>query len=159
MEFGFIPDARLGFKCQDPSISYPFKGDTVTMTILLITCTAGPIFILILIEWLREKSFKRIKIDMIWFYYREVLIGTTVVLLITEVMKLLVGEPRPHFLDSCEPDANLNCAPGTFVTEFQCTNTRLSYYQKVDSSRSFLSGHSSVSVFIGLFCSVSTNFC
>ncbi|RZC41628.1 uncharacterized protein BDFB_011811, partial [Asbolus verrucosus] len=153
VEFGVIPNTNLGFTCKDPKISYPFKGDTVSVTNLLISAYFGPIFVITLVEVLKENSFKRVCVGTVWNYYKECLIGATLVLLITEVIKVIVGEPRPHFLDSCEPDVNIACQAGTFIFEYNCTNNRLSNFFKSDITRSFPSGHTSVSIFIALYCS------
>jgi phosphatidate phosphatase len=42
-------------------------------------------------------------------WYWEFFIGVVMVLVVTEVAKLLVGEHRPHFLDTCRPDLVINC--------------------------------------------------
>ncbi|XP_015837125.2 putative phosphatidate phosphatase isoform X3 [Tribolium castaneum] len=151
VEFGIIPNTKLGFTCKDPKLSYPFKGDTVSVTTLLISAYFGPILIITLVEVLKEHSFKKVRLGIVWNYYRECLIGATFVLLITEVIKVIVGEPRPHFLDSCEPD--VKCKEGAFIVEYNCTNTRLSNFFLSDITRSFPSGHTSVSLFIALYCS------
>ncbi|KAJ3648836.1 hypothetical protein Zmor_020608 [Zophobas morio] len=153
IEFGVIPNTKQGFICKDPKISHPFRGDTVTMTTLLITAYFGPILIITLVEMLKENSLKKVCVGTVWNYYKECLIGATLVLLITEVIKVVMGEPRPHFLDSCDPDANRNCTQGTLVFDYNCTNTGLSNFFRTDITRSFPSGHTSVSLFIALYCS------
>jgi phosphatidate phosphatase len=35
MEYGLIPTVQTGFYCDDPKISYKFRGDTISITVLL----------------------------------------------------------------------------------------------------------------------------
>lgn len=42
-------------------------------------------------------------------WYREYITGLFLSLFIIEVMKAIIGEPRPHFMDSCKPVPGLNC--------------------------------------------------
>ncbi|XP_071454706.1 phospholipid phosphatase 3-like isoform X2 [Hetaerina americana] len=85
-----------------------------------------------------------------WPWYREFLLGLVVNFLIMDVMKVLVGEPRPHFLDTCRPDLAKNCTTG-YVHSYKCTNTWDSIWEVRDASKSFPSGHASVSVYTALF--------
>lgn len=158
IELGIIPNTRLGFTCKNPQISYPFRGDTVSGTVLLVTAFFGPIFIITLIEVLRVQSMKKVCVGTVWNYYKDCLIGATLVLLITEVIKVIVGEQRPHFFDSCRPDTNQYCHPGTFVLDYNCTNRDMSSFFESDITKSFPSGHSSISIFVALYCSVSPGF-
>ncbi|KAJ8976859.1 hypothetical protein NQ317_014254 [Molorchus minor] len=150
-ELGYVPGSKLGYICNDPSLSHPFNGDTVTPVTLLLGSALLPILVLLLTEILTRQTFKTLYYNEIWFFYKESLIGCTLVLAITEVMKVTVGEHRPHFLDVCEPDTNKDCVNGTFVHSYMCTTKKYQGYFLVDTSRSFPSGHSSVSVFVALF--------
>lgn len=89
------------------------------------------------------------------FVIRELLVGGTLTLLLTEIGKLIVGEHRPHFFDVCQPDTAVNCTPGTFVESYKCTSTEYSYYFLIDSSRSFPSGHASTTTYGGVVLAVS----
>lgn len=49
-----------------------------------------------------------------WFkeslrWYRQYILGLIFVLFITDVGKVLIGEPRPHFLKTCLPIEAQNC--------------------------------------------------
>lgn len=46
-------------------------------------------------------------------WYREYLSGYLIVFFLTCVSKVLVGEPRPHFLDTCKPYQAMNCTSGS----------------------------------------------
>lgn len=89
-------------------------------------------------------------------WYREFVLGLGVVMFVTDAMKLLVSEPRPHFLDTCRPDAARNCSsPTEWIDDFSCTNQRDTPWTVRDSMRSFPSGHTSISVYTSLFVMVS----
>lgn len=47
----------------------------------------------------------------------------------------------PHFFETCKPDALLTCTPGTFVHDYECTNNDERFYNILDASQSFFSGH------------------
>lgn len=88
-------------------------------------------------------------------WYREFVLGLGVVMFVTDAMKLLVSEPRPHFLDTCRPDAALNCSsPSQWINDFSCTNQKDTAWAVRDSMRSFPSGHTSISVYTSLFVMV-----
>lgn len=50
-------------------------------------------------EWLKE--------SLRW--YRQYILGLIFVFFITDFGKVLIGEPRPHFLDTCSPKEAINC--------------------------------------------------
>lgn len=157
LEWGLIPQTKQGFYCNDPTLSFPYRGDTISISTLLVVSVFGPLFVIILIEALREEYFSQIRCRNVWQWYKEYLIVFCIVLLVTEVAKVLFGEHRPHFLLSCVPDTASTCQDGSFVYEFECTNTNAeaTRYFLTDTSRSFPSGHSSVSVFAALYSAVS----
>lgn len=156
IEFNVIPSPRIGYYCRDPSISHPFYGDTITAATLIVGSILAPLVVLVLLEF-RRKNQKQ-SLILIWTWYKEMLVGMVGTLMITEVMKLVVGEPRPHFITTCSPDTEATCTEGEFVREYRCTNTDYSFYTVSDSWRSFPSGHTSISIFVSLFCAVSKQF-
>ena len=42
IEYGLIPTVQTGFYCDDPKISYKFRGDTIGITLLLSLTFLGP---------------------------------------------------------------------------------------------------------------------
>lgn len=124
------------------------------MTTLLIVSTLGPLIIIILTETLRERSFGKVRARIVWNWYKEFLVVYAMVLLFTEAAKVAFGEHRPHFLSTCVPDAAHTCDSGAYVEEFKCTNDGVTSYFLVDSSRSFPSGHASVSFVAGTYSAV-----
>ncbi|KAK4883766.1 hypothetical protein RN001_000037 [Aquatica leii] len=152
LEYGPTPVTKLGFYCKDPTISLPYKGDSVSLFLVLGGSIIGPLLLMTAIELYREKCFNKRLGGEIWFWFRDFMIGLIFNLVLTQVGKVVIGEHRPHFLDTCLPDTGQTCVPGEFVPEYKCTNTFYSNYIITDSSRSFPSGHASVSVYTSLFC-------
>ncbi|XP_017776854.1 PREDICTED: uncharacterized protein T28D9.3-like isoform X2 [Nicrophorus vespilloides] len=150
-EFGFLPQTKRGFYCKDPSLSFPYQGDTISNTLLLSVSFAGSCILLALVEYLRLGSKTKLVLEVSWRWYRDMLVGMVLTLLVIEVCKVIAGEMRPHFLDTCVPDVAASCTPGTFITDYVCTSTVYSRTLIVDSSRSFPSGHSALGMFVSVF--------
>uniref|UniRef100_A0A6P7F1X0 Phospholipid phosphatase homolog 1.2 homolog isoform X1 n=2 Tax=Diabrotica virgifera virgifera TaxID=50390 RepID=A0A6P7F1X0_DIAVI len=151
LEYGFIPGNKLGYYCQDPQISHKYTGEVISPMVLGLGSLLVPLIALLVTEVLSKQSFKKINVREVWYYYRECATGCILVLLLTEFAKILVGEHRPHFLDVCAPDTATSCRANEYVDTYICTNPKYSKYFLIDSSKSFPSGHSSVSWFIGAF--------
>ncbi|KAF5297911.1 hypothetical protein FQA39_LY11896 [Lamprigera yunnana] len=158
LEYGPTPDTRLGFYCKDPTISLPYKGDSVSLGLILGGSVVGPLLLIAFIELYRERNFNKVWGIEIWNWFRDFMIGLVFNLVFTQVGKVLIGEHRPHFFDTCLPDTGLTCTPGEFVSEYKCTNEFYSNYIVSDSSKSFPSGHASVSVYTSLFCAFYVHF-
>lgn len=153
--YGIIQGNQLGFFCNDPLFSHKYQGDTVTPWMLGV----GLVFIFpllyIAIEYIRQGSCRAVfTLDNLFEFYvyvKQLLMGELIVGGTTELAKTIVGEHRPHFFDTCMPDTNMNCTNGTYVFHFTCTNPNATLLDIIDSSRSFPSGHSSISWFAALF--------
>ncbi|XP_049778590.1 phospholipid phosphatase 1-like isoform X1 [Schistocerca cancellata] len=161
LESGVIPSAKTGYYCGDPKISFKFRGDTIGITTLLL----GTFFLPLIFIWVVEtlcvaflneydvpKTKKQCCMQGLWEasrWYRDFLLGLGIVFLTTEVGKVLVGEPRPHFLDTCRPTQPPNC--DGYVNNFTCTNKDVGNWYVRDSTKSFPSGHASLSVFASVF--------
>ncbi|XP_059473457.1 phospholipid phosphatase 3-like isoform X2 [Neocloeon triangulifer] len=167
IETGWLPGAKSGFYCDDKTIAHKFTGDTISLNLLLGVSFVAPLLFLYSIEsscchcsgsdegsWLM-KAWRHT-----WVWYREYMLGLGMIILATELAKIMVSEPRPHFLHTCAPDAMVNgvehcksLAPATqgYIEEFNCTNKDISDYRLRDSVKSFPSGHASVSVFTAMF--------
>lgn len=64
----------------------------------------------------RENNGLRYRLKASWkktlFWFKDYAINLVFLLLMMDVTKVLVGEHRPHFLDTCIPDAGVNCTIG-----------------------------------------------
>ncbi|XP_049817300.1 phospholipid phosphatase 1 isoform X4 [Aethina tumida] len=149
LEYGYIPGTKQGFTCKDPQLSHKYNGETITITILFVGTALTPMAAILLAEYLKKGA---VRLRDFWFFYKECLVGCCFVLLITEIMKIVVGEHRPHFFAVCNPERNIDCKSGEFIQDYTCsTNSPFSSYFISDTSRSFPSGHSSCSVFAAVF--------
>ncbi|XP_066263125.1 phospholipid phosphatase 1-like [Euwallacea similis] len=154
--FGIIPGNQLGFFCNDSLFSHKYRGDTVTPWMLGVGLVFFLPSIFLLVECAKQSCYRDIftlaNLCEFYVYLKQLIIGELVVGSITEIAKTIVGEHRPHFFDTCMPDTNLNCTAGDYVFEFTCTNPNVDKMDWIDASRSFPSGHSSISWFASIFC-------
>ncbi|XP_054277664.1 phospholipid phosphatase homolog 1.2 homolog isoform X2 [Macrosteles quadrilineatus] len=157
MEYGILPEIQsIGFYCGDPKISHKYTGDTVTLKMLLSSTLLLPLFAMCGVEYTCYSVRRVGATRWSWFYqsmawYREYLSGLLIVFFLTCVGKVLVGEPRPHFLDTCKPFQAFNCTSG-YISSYTCTNLEVSHIKLRDASKSFPSGHASLSVYSFMFC-------
>ncbi|XP_046661180.1 phospholipid phosphatase homolog 1.2 homolog [Homalodisca vitripennis] len=156
MEFGVMPEVQsIGFYCGDSKISQKYRGDTVTLKVLLFSTILLPLFTICSVEsscYGTRGSSKRAWWPQALAWYREYLSGFLIVVFLTCVAKVLVGEPRPHFLDTCRPFQALNCTSGKFIASYTCTNSEVGSVKMRDASKSFPSAHSALSVYLFIFC-------
>ncbi|CAF3466850.1 unnamed protein product [Rotaria socialis] len=166
-----IKPVQRGFFCDDTSIQYPFRNDTIPMWLLGIYGGVGPILIFFCVElWVvrpgcggvnakqRRNDFFKTIFHTIFLF----VLGIAVCFLITEVGKRTIGRLRPYYLTICDPIwANLNCtktvntASGLFaipqyITNHRC-NPAASEHDLQEAKLSFPSGHSSYSTYAFIF--------
>lgn len=91
--YGIIPGNKLGFFCNDPLFSHPYRGDTVSATVL--GFGIGLLFPIIyfIIESVRQETFKEIftlpNLFGFYVYFKQFLIGLIIVGGVTEIGKLI----------------------------------------------------------------------
>ncbi|UJR31856.1 hypothetical protein I4U23_019331 [Adineta vaga] len=172
----FIKPVQRGFFCDDTSIQYPFRPDTIPMWVLAIYGGVGPIIIFCCVElWVvrpfscrrgsNGHSLKQRQSDFLKSFFHTVflfILGISVCFLITEVGKRTIGRLRPYYVTVCNPVwANINCtktvttASGTFVIpqyviNHNC-NSSASEIDLQEAKLSFPSGHSSYSTYAFIF--------
>ncbi|KAI2650358.1 Phospholipid phosphatase 2 [Labeo rohita] len=96
--------------CQDESISYPLKPDTithVTLAIVTITCTiiiisSGEAY-LVYSKTIHSNSTFNQYVAAIYKVLGAFLFGGAVSQSLTDLAKYTIGRPRPHFLTVCAP--------------------------------------------------------
>ncbi|XP_014486571.1 PREDICTED: lipid phosphate phosphohydrolase 1-like isoform X2 [Dinoponera quadriceps] len=157
LEFGAIPYKQFGFFCNDPKISHKFTGDTISMVTLLSSLLLAPLITIWIVECVcysadnyKNEGYNGYRSKYIWTWYRHYIVVFIVLAFVCECIKILIGEPRPHFLDTCKPREAINCTDEYF-SSYTCTNTDNSAWFVMDSSRSFPSGHAALSVFTCIF--------
>ncbi|KAL3049453.1 hypothetical protein OYC64_008832 [Pagothenia borchgrevinki] len=148
----FIPYQR-GIYCDDKSISYPYRRDTIShgaMAAVTITCsiviiTTGEAY-LVHTKRLHSNSQFNQYLSALYKVVGTFLFGASVSQSLTDMAKFIIGRPRPNFLSVCAP---LSC--NGYMLQINCTG----YHRDVTESRlSFYSGHSSFGMYCMLFLSL-----
>ncbi|XP_018322762.1 putative phosphatidate phosphatase isoform X2 [Agrilus planipennis] len=88
----------------------------------------------------------------VFHWYVNFLVGALLNLVVVEVLKTLIAEHRPHFLHTCIPDQHEICEDGDYIKDYSCKNKNYDDHFHNDSIKSFPSGHTSFSVYVGIFC-------
>ncbi|GMT15276.1 hypothetical protein PFISCL1PPCAC_6573 [Pristionchus fissidentatus] len=159
----FTGSYQRGFFCDDETILYKFKPNTVPVAWLFVI-SIGATMIAILstehfIMYKIEKSLSRPSYrwknshvhayfveSLIYFAYAQ--IGFIVQLVLTQATKYSIGRLRPHFIDVCKP-IGYNCtSEHQYISEYTCTGS----LTRINEGRlSFFSGHSSTSMYGAVF--------
>ncbi|KAL4236595.1 hypothetical protein ACF0H5_004980 [Mactra antiquata] len=153
--FVYARPTERGFFCDDNSISYPYKPDTISTSMLIAINFVISIIVIVLVEILNciDTKCRQACLTTEGFIfclksYSIFLLGLVIQLLIVEVTKAMMGTLRPNFLDVCRPVYNASLCPG-YISEYTCTG---SYSDEIRSSRqSFPSGHSSFSMYFAVY--------
>ncbi|XP_013879012.1 lipid phosphate phosphohydrolase 2 [Austrofundulus limnaeus] len=142
-----------GIHCDDESISYPYRRDTIThgtMAAVTITCslviiTTGEAY-LVHTNRLRSNSQFNQYLSALYKVVGTFLFGAAVSTSLTDLAKFSIGRPRPNFLSVCAP---VSC--NGYMLQINCTGKP----RNVTESRlSFYSGHSSFGMYCMLFLSL-----
>ncbi|XP_067424688.1 phospholipid phosphatase 1 isoform X2 [Emydura macquarii macquarii] len=150
-----IPFQR-GVFCNDESIQYPIKDDTISYELLAGIIVPFNVIVIIVGEalsvcynHLHSNSFVRNNyIATIYKAIGTFIFGAAASQSLTDIAKYSIGRLRPHFLAICQPDwTRINCSLG-YIENFSCQGDKV----KVNEGRlSFYSGHSSFSMYCMLF--------
>ncbi|XP_028640183.1 phospholipid phosphatase 1 isoform X2 [Grammomys surdaster] len=147
---------QRGIFCNDESIKYPYKEDTIPYALLggiiipfcIIVMVIGET-LSVYLNVLHSNSF--VNNHYVATLYKAIgafLFGASASQSLTDIAKYSIGRFRPHFLDVCKPDwSKINCSDG-YIENFICQGNEA----KVREGRlSFYSGHSSFSMYCMLF--------
>ncbi|XP_063818289.1 phospholipid phosphatase 1 isoform X2 [Pseudophryne corroboree] len=147
---------KRGFFCNDDSIRYPLKEDTISYRLLAAIMIPCSILIIILGEALcvfynRLQSNGFVRNHYVATIYKALgtfIFGAAVSQSLTDIAKYTIGRLRPHFIDACKPDwTQINCSTG-YIEKFVCTGNAVT---ASEARLSFYSGHSSFSMYCMLF--------
>jgi len=165
-----ISVTRRGFYCDDLSIHYPKKPETVSTKVLIIASTlmAWALFSLTEYSIIKQHKFLTTRTFTLWKNksfqipawmgpsLRMLLtyfMGAAANSILTDIAKNVIGWPRPNFMDTCRPlIENVTCANITgykFITTFKCMSG--SQEDLEDALKSFPSGHASFVGFVAFF--------
>uniref|UniRef100_W5MH04 Phospholipid phosphatase 2 n=1 Tax=Lepisosteus oculatus TaxID=7918 RepID=W5MH04_LEPOC len=149
MTIVFRPFQR-GIYCDDESIKYPFKPDTITHGLLAavtISCTviiisSGEAY-LVYTKKIHSNSDFNQYLSALYKVVGTFLFGAAVSQSLTELAKFTIGRLRPNFLAVCAPKV---C--NGYMPEINCTGN---HHNVTESRLSFYSGHSSFGMYCMLF--------
>lgn len=145
----FKPYQR-GIYCNDESIMYPLKPDTITLGMLVaitICCTviiisSGEAYLVYSKKIYSNSDFNQY-VAVLYKVVGTFLFGAAVSQSLTDLAKYTIGRPRPNFLAVCAPKVCVG-----YVKLINCTGS----LQNVTESRlSFYSGHASFGMYCMLF--------
>ncbi|KAM8828523.1 phospholipid phosphatase 1 isoform 2-T2 [Spinachia spinachia] len=147
---------RRGFFCNDDSIKFPLKEDTISYQLLggvmipvtILTMIIGEC-LSVNLKCIKSKSSFGSYVSSVYKAVGSFLFGAAMSQSLTDIAKYSIGRLRPHFLDVCKPDwKGVNCSSGAYVEGVACTGD----VDVVNEARlSFYSGHSSFSMYCMLF--------
>ncbi|XP_062251477.1 phospholipid phosphatase 2b [Platichthys flesus] len=149
MTIVFKPYER-GVYCDDESIMYPLKPDTIThgmLAAVTISCTviiisSGEAYLVYSKRIYSNSDFNQY-VAALYKVVGTFLFGAAVSQSLTDLAKFTIGRPRPNFMAVCAPKA---CTG--YMAVINCTGKP----QDVTESRlSFYSGHSSFGMYCMLF--------
>nr|AIY99931.1 lipid phosphate phosphatase 3 [Eimeria tenella] len=158
--WGLVADPPVrGFYCNDTTIRYPLKAETVPASVATALVIGIPIVIFVAIELLNtfvvEKnslasielkccSLPRIVGNM-YVVCGGFAFGILLNFSLANVAKLCIGRLRPHFLAVCQPNwGSLKCSDSTgdlYVDQYECRGADQAAIK--EARLSFFSGHSS----------------
>ncbi|KAF7646847.1 hypothetical protein LDENG_00181550 [Lucifuga dentata] len=145
---------QQGIYCDDQSISYPYKRDTisqasigaVTISCTVFIITTGEAY-LVYSKRLHSNSQFNQYLSALYKVVGTFLFGGAVSQSLTDIAKFTIGRPRPNFLSVCAP---VTC--NGYMVQINCTGNPVNV---TESRLSFYSGHSSFSMYCMLFLTVS----
>lgn len=161
---GVIPPYKRGFYCDDETIRYPFKPNTVSVPVLLSVNIIVPFLFVETYEYLiirqnskfytpkhsprhQPISLTRHFLTVTTGINVEFMLGLIVEIALMHFAKSSFGVLRPHFIDVCRPNFTMiDCSKNQgYVLEPFCTSTPTTYSERQlkMARESFPSGHSS----------------
>ncbi|CAG5924257.1 unnamed protein product [Menidia menidia] len=148
---------KRGFFCNDESIRYPLKEDTISYQLLggvmipftLIVIICGE-FVSVYLSRIKNQSLGKKYMSCIYKAVGSYLFGAAANQSLTDIAKYSIGRLRPNFLAVCKPVWDrINCKSGGYIENITCT--REDEFMVDESRLSFYSGHSSFSMYCMLF--------
>lgn len=154
--------AKRGFFCDDLSIRYPIKAETVSTKLLIaVTFIVGTILFSVAEYCCSSRKKQRLvrlfgrsisvpnwigPMSCILFTF---LMGSAATSIVTSVAKFVIGWPRPNFMAVCKPNVVCDSNDRTYYTNYTCTGATQDEEQ--DARQSFPSGHASFVAYAATF--------
>lgn len=147
------------FRCDDPNLRSPFLVESVRTRDLVAFVVTVPPVVLLALE-LRRGAGSALRDRTFWAgrLLRRYFVGLLLVAAATQLLKDVIAEKRPYFLDSCRPaildvfsrNATPTCEGSSVVsvTDYICLGSPRGVSHSFDS---FPSGHASASCYAGFY--------
>ncbi|KAI8876770.1 PAP2-domain-containing protein [Backusella circina FSU 941] len=136
------------FSVEDKTIMFPYtENESVPVWLLLVICFVAPIVVIAIVSLAGVGYKPRSYYD----FHSGVLglcLGLSMTIMLTDVIKITAGRPRPDMLSRCQPPAD-TVDPLFGLTSVNACTTPIDSHIMIDGFKSFPSGHSSFS-FAGL---------
>ncbi|KZV80136.1 PAP2-domain-containing protein [Exidia glandulosa HHB12029] len=141
---GDIKGFRRRFSLTDTSIQYPYAvHERIPNTGLALISAVAPAVLVPVVSLLTQRTVADLHCGWLGLLVSLAITGS-----VTNIVKVVVGRPRPDLIDRCQPrQGSANAPVWGLVTDAICT--QVSDKILLDGWRSFPSGHSSLS-FAGL---------
>lgn len=130
---------------KDPSLQLPHKHDVIPSLYLVIFSLLGPLFVFCVFEFPGLRS----KRALLLLFFTALFEANLLAVLVTNILKLIIGRPRPYFASVC-----VEYVSGS---DTQCTGDP---HSVSEARKSFPSGHSSLAFSAAVFlaCYLATKF-
>ncbi|XP_070493912.1 putative phosphatidate phosphatase [Chironomus tepperi] len=169
----YVQPVQRGFFCNDHSIMYPQKKDTVPSNAMDMCGILGGILLIIVVETLFNKSESTYNVNSrpvklwnwtvkpyiqnLYHYITMYLFAQAVIRFLEEGIKAVVGRLRPNFMDICKPmlSDGTNCSNtknfDKYIQDYTCSNANATPGDLRYIRVSFVSGHTSFSFMTAFF--------
>ncbi|XP_060063027.1 phospholipid phosphatase 2-like [Ylistrum balloti] len=154
-----------GFFCDDQSLKYPYKDDTISSSLAAVIAIVIFPFVTFFVEPLYAftrmrygniscKDVMKVALKSLYSLILLYMLGIALTQSVVSVMKLWAGRLRPNFFAWCIPEYNATeCdVGGGYITDFVCLNNDTKEVD--DVKQSFPSGHSSSAVYAFTFVAI-----
>jgi len=155
---------RRGFYCDDLSIRYPVRSETVSTKVLIAASFIGGLTLFCIIEYCVIKCNTYLPMHSVHLCRGKILqipswigpatktmcmcfVASMANSILTDIGKNVIGWPRPNFMAVCLP--NVTCDDSNrheLITQFSCTEQQLE-----DQLKSFPSAHASFAAFMAFY--------
>lgn len=157
-----VPYQR-GFSCNDKSIGFPFRPDTISSGVSAAVGIAVPVLVILVHQVFTARCHKNLEtsyshqelLKNVFFYLYPFTGGCMFGYVFVTIGKFEIGRLRPNFLDVCKPtfevsDVTYNCANttelGRYVAVYKCVDS-----DARESQLSFPSGHTAFTAFCMIY--------
>ncbi|KAH8863514.1 Phospholipid phosphatase 1 [Schistosoma japonicum] len=139
---------KWSFFCDDWSIKYPYKSNTITDVVVTIFSYLTPLVTIFIVEistallkkYAGNKCLSiKSALPFVYDFCAAALISLGATFFLTTLTKYYLGRLRPHFWDICKPNVPVNCTG--LQTVYTCEGDNQPLIS--DVFLSFMSGHAS----------------